>query len=241
MRILVIADVHSNLVALEAVLDSVGSVDAVWHLGDVVGYGPEPNAVISRLRSLGGVGVRGNHDVATLGGPEIREFNSDARRAIEWTQGVLEPAARAWLAELPERLTLGECSLVHGSLRDPIWEYLVGDRVAAANLDLLTTTCGLHGHTHFPTAYRRETDGQVSSISPSDGTMVKLGDRRVLANPGSVGQPRDRDPRASALVVDLGKRELTWHRVAYDIGATQDAMRRHGLPARLVERLQLGL
>jgi diadenosine tetraphosphatase ApaH/serine/threonine PP2A family protein phosphatase len=242
VRIAVLSDIHANLVALDAVLAAIGAVDAVWHLGDVVGYGPEPDAVVDRLRELGAVGVLGNHDAAALGGPEIEHFNTDARRAMEWTRTAIGPTTRRWLEALPERLTDGDFTLVHGSPRDPMWEYITTAPVARRNIEALDTPWGLHGHTHLPSVFRDE-DGFVETLGPSHGSILALDHRRLLANPGSVGQPRDGDPRASALVLGLepGRATLAWHRVAYDIAATQRAMRRLRLPDRLVERLTSGL
>ena len=134
MRILVVSDVHANIRALDAVLGAAGRVDATWHLGDVVGYGPDPDAVVARLRDIGAVGVRGNHDAAALGGDEIELFNTDARRAMEWTKSVIGPETRAWLGTLPQRRTEGDFTLVHGSPRDPTWEYITSAQVARANL-----------------------------------------------------------------------------------------------------------
>ncbi len=240
MRIAVLSDIHANLVALDAVLAALGPVDAIWHLGDVVGYGPEPDAVVARLSELGAIGVRGNHDAAAVGGTEIEYFNQDARRAMEWTRATIGPDTRAWLAALPERYVAGDFSLVHGSPRDPTWEYVTTAAVARRNLDALDTSYGLHGHTHLPSVFRDE-DGRVGSDSPSDRSSLALDGRRVLANPGSVGQPRDGDPRASALLLDLENGSLTWRRTAYDIAATQRAMRSRKLPERLIERLDHGL
>ena len=240
MRIAVLSDIHANLVALDAVLAAVGAVDAVWQLGDVVGYGPEPDAVVARLAELKAIGVRGNHDAAAVGGLEIDYFNHDARRAMEWTRTAIAGPTRDWLAALPERHTEGQFALVHGSPRDPTWEYITTAPVARLNLALLEVPYGLHGHTHLPSVFRDE-DGLVEMLSPSDRSAIELGARRILANPGSVGQPRDGDPRASALVLDLERRTLTWHRVEYDIAATQRAMRRLKLPDRLVDRLDHGL
>ena len=240
VRIAVVSDIHSNLVALDAVLAEIGAIDGLWHLGDVVGYGPEPDAVVARLRDLGAVGVRGNHDAAAVGGDEIEYFNADARRAMEWTRKTIGSDTRAWLGALPERRIDGDFELVHGSPRDPTWEYVTTAPVARLNLELLEAPFGLHGHTHLPSVFRDE-DGLVEMLSPSSGSSLTLDGRRILANPGSVGQPRDGDPRASALVLDLERQELTWYRVAYDIAAVQSAMRRRRLPDRLVERLSHGL
>ncbi len=240
MRIAILSDIHSNIVALDAVLAAVGSVDAVWHLGDVVGYGPEPDAVVARLREHGALGVRGNHDAAAVGGSEIDSFNADARRAMEWTRKTIDADTRTWLAALPERRTEGDFVLVHGSPRDPTWEYITTAPVARRNLELLQVPYCLHGHTHLPSVFRDE-DGLIEMLSPADGSNLILDGRQLLANPGSVGQPRDGDPRASATVLDLERLELTWHRVAYDIAAVQAAMGKRRLPDRLIDRLSHGL
>jgi diadenosine tetraphosphatase ApaH/serine/threonine PP2A family protein phosphatase len=240
MRIAVLSDIHANLPALEAVLAALGPVDAVWHLGDVVGYGPHPDEVVARLRELGAVGVRGNHDAAALGVLDVEWFNADARRAIEWTAGRIAPATRAWLAELPERREIEGLTLVHGSPRDPTWEYVTTAPGAHANLASFATAHLLCGHTHVPIVFR-DNDGRMETLGPTDGSSLTLDGRRVLANPGSVGQPRDGDPRASAAILDTAASTLTWHRVAYPIDEAQAAMRAVALPAWLVARLEHGL
>ena len=240
MRIAVLSDIHANLPALDAVLADAGSVDAVWHLGDVVGYGPEPDAVVERLREVGALGVRGNHDAAACGGPEIEWFNPDARRAMEWTRRAIGPATEGWLAALPERLVVHGCELVHGSPREPIWEYVISSVVARANLAVLAAPIGLHGHTHMPVAWL-EDGGRVEVVRPDRQSRLDLAGRRALVNPGSVGQPRDGDPDASYAILDPEAGVVSWHRVAYDIAAVQGAMRAAGLPASLAARLSAGL
>jgi diadenosine tetraphosphatase ApaH/serine/threonine PP2A family protein phosphatase len=243
MRIAVLSDIHANLVALDAVLAALGPVDAIWHLGDVVGYGPEPDAVVERLAHVGARGVRGNHDAAALGGPEIEWFNPDARAAVEWTRDRIGRPTRDWLAALPLTLAGDGHLRVHGSPRDPIWEYVTNASSARANLVSLAgagATVGLHGHTHVPIAFRDD-DGHVAVISPTEGSEIELDGRRVLLNPGSVGQPRDGDPASSWLELDTERGAATWHRTAYDVGLVQDAVRRAGLPGRLADRLAFGL
>jgi diadenosine tetraphosphatase ApaH/serine/threonine PP2A family protein phosphatase len=240
MRALVLSDIHANIVALDAVLADAPSVDEVWQLGDVVGYGPEPDAVVGRLRDLGAKGVRGNHDAAALGGDEIESFNVDARHAMEWTRTVISEATRQWLASLPERSVMGDWTLVHGSPRDPLWEYITSTPVARAAVADLETPHGLHGHTHVPIGFVEE-DGVLGVMSPGSGSTLEVGGRRTLLNPGSVGQPRDGIPAASWMVVDTVTGSVTWHRTAYDIGAVQETMETVGLPSRLVERLAYGL
>jgi predicted phosphodiesterase len=240
VRVAVLSDIHANLVALDAVLATLGSVDAVWHLGDVVGYGPDPDGVVARLTEIGAVGVRGNHDAAAAGGDEIDWFNPDARRAMEWTRTRIGDATRDWLGSLPERHTTDGFGLVHGSPREPLWEYIVSVPVARANLSLLTTPVGLFGHTHLPMVFVEE-DGVVEQIEPGHGSTFSLAGRRALVNPGSVGQPRDGIPTAGHMVIDTDAGRCTWYRTPYDIDAVQIAMRDAGLPDRLVQRLAYGL
>jgi predicted phosphodiesterase len=239
MRVAVISDVHSNLPALDAVLARVGSVDAVWHLGDIVGYGPEPDAVVDRLAGIGAIGVRGNHDLAAAGGNEIEWFNADARAAMEWTRRAISPSTLAWLSALPERCEEADFTLVHGSPLDPTWEYVTTTAAARENLAAISTAHGLNGHTHVPIAFSLDSDG-MGTIVPGAAPTTDLDGRRLLLNPGSVGQPRDGDPRASFLVLDLAARHAQWGRVAYDIDAVRDRMRAAGLPRQLRERLRHG-
>jgi diadenosine tetraphosphatase ApaH/serine/threonine PP2A family protein phosphatase len=240
MRILVVSDVHANLRALNAVIEAAGAVDATWHLGDVVGYGPDPDGVVARLQSIGAAGVRGNHDAAALGGREIELFNVDARHAMEWTRSIIAPDTKTWLAAQPSRQETGSYTLVHASPRDPTWEYITSAPLARANLAVLATRYGLFGHTHLPILYRDER-GLIETIAPSDGSAASLDERRALINPGSVGQPRDGNPRASFLVLDTDRNEARWGRVEYDIAGTQAAMRAAKLPERLIARLDYGL
>jgi diadenosine tetraphosphatase ApaH/serine/threonine PP2A family protein phosphatase len=239
VRIAVVSDIHANLVALDAVLAAVGKVDAIWHLGDVVGYGPDPDGVVARLAEAGAVGVRGNHDAAAVGGSEIDWFNPEARAAMEWTRDAISDETRDWLSALPIRHTETEFTLVHGSPRDPIWEYVTTPTVARAGLSAIGTTHGLHGHTHVPVAFT-EVDGRMRTLLPRAGNSVALGEGRMLLNPGSVGQPRDGDPRASHLVLDTEAGTATWGRTAYDIDAVRASMRAAGLPSRLADRLTVG-
>ena len=240
MRIAVLSDVHANLPALDAVLADAGPMDAVWHLGDVVGYGPDPNGVVDRLRQVGAIGVRGNHDTAAIGDLDIGDFNLDARAAMEWTRQEIGPATHDWLAALPLRREEQGLTLVHGSPRDPTWEYVLSTAIAQANLAAFETPWCLHGHTHVPIVFRAAGSG-MQALGPQSGAVLSLDERRALLNPGSVGQPRDGIPDSSYLVLDLDAREASWHRVAYDIGTVQSAMREARLPRPLIERLSLGL
>lgn len=240
MRIAVLSDIHSNLVALDAVLAHAAPVDAVWHLGDVVGYGPDPDGVVARLIEVGAIGVRGNHDAAAIGGPEIEWFNPEARAAAEWTRDTIDGTTRAWLSALPERHVADQLTLVHGSPRDPIREYVSTPDVALENLAVLETPYGLNGHTHVPVAFCLAPDDSMRIVEPGDGGTLGLDGQRALINPGSVGQPRDGDPDASYLILDPETATVTWHRVPYDVAVVQAAIRAAGLPVRLADRLAFG-
>ena len=241
MRVAVVSDLHANLVALDAVLADAGDVDAVWHLGDVVGYGPDPDGVVARLAEIGATGVAGNHDRAATGALDIYWFNEDARAAIVWTRHRIAPVTTEWLAALPGTRTEAGIFLVHGSPRDPTWEYILTAAIARAGFEQLPTPLGLYGHTHLPMAWTLQAS-RIGNVFPDDAPFLAVaGPDRVLANPGSVGQPRDGDPRAGWLELDTDAGEIRWHRVAYDVAAVQAEMRAAGLPIRLIERLRVGL
>lgn len=238
MRIAVLSDIHANLAALEAVRDDLPPVDEIWVLGDIVGYGPQPNEVIRVLQELGARSVMGNHDGAALGIVDAADFNPDARRAIEWTATVLDANGRAYLAALPEVRVSGELTAVHGSPRDPTWEYITSTAVAAANLAAFDTWLCLHGHTHIPVVFRAGAEGTTLE-QPAARATVTLDSRRALVNPGSVGQPRDGNPQSAyAILDDAGTAEF--RRIGYDVERTQALMRKVDLPQRLVERLSWG-
>jgi predicted phosphodiesterase len=243
MRIAVLSDIHANLAALEAVRADLTDVDQVWVLGDIVGYGPQPNEVIAILQELGARSVLGNHDGAAIGIVDPRYFNPDARAAIEWTAGAIDANSRSYLATLPEIRRDGELTAVHGSPRDPIWEYIASRSIAAANFDSFETRLCLFGHTHLPIGYLL-VDGNVEAVPGLQGDVVQVGKARALLNPGSVGQPRDGLPDAAYAILELSDGgdggSMTFHRVHYEIDRTQRLMQEAGLPARLVERLRYG-
>ena len=243
MRIAVLSDIHANLPALEAVASDLPQVDQVWVLGDIVGYGPQPNEVIATLQAMGARSVLGNHDGAAIGTVDAAQFNPDARRAIEWTAGVVDANTRSYIAALPEVRRDGDVTAVHGSPRDPIWEYITGPGIAAANFDHFETRLCLFGHTHVPVAFRT-VDGQVEATQGLPGDRIALGGTRVLLNPGSVGQPRDGLPDAAYALLETGDGAaddaVEFRRVRYDVDRTQRLMHDVGLPARLAERLSFG-
>ncbi len=243
MRILVISDIHANLVALETVLRDAGQFDRIWCLGDVVGYGPEPNACIETLREHDLICIAGNHDWAVLDKLDLEEFNPDARAAAEWTRQQLTLTSVDWLHALPERIpTQAEkFTLVHGSPRYPIWEYVMTPAVARINFDFFDTRICLMGHTHVPVLYRHRLDEYTATAETlPEGNAVAIDSDRLMINPGSVGQPRDGDARAAYALLDLDALTLTHYRVEYDIAATQKKMARANLPARLIQRLSHG-
>jgi diadenosine tetraphosphatase ApaH/serine/threonine PP2A family protein phosphatase len=239
MRLAVLSDIHANLAALNAVRGDLPEVDELWVLGDIVGYGPQPNEVIAALQEMGARSVMGNHDGAAIGQVDVSWFNPDAARAITWTAEVIDENARAYLATLPEVRREGELTAVHGSPRDPTWEYISDAGVAGANLASFDTRLCLHGHTHVPIVYRAD-DGNVQAVPALPGAPVSVEMGRLLVNPGSVGQPRDGNPAASYLVIDTGAQTAQFRRVTYDVAATQQLMRDVDLPPRLAERLSYG-
>lgn len=239
MRLAVLSDIHANLAALDAVRADLPAVDETWVLGDIVGYGPQPNEVIRALQEMGARSVMGNHDGAAIGTVDVSWFNPDAARAIDWTSEVVDHNTRAYLASLPEIRREGELTAVHGSPRDPTWEYITGSGVAAENLAAFDTRICLHGHTHVPVIFAAD-DGQVRIVPATPDLPITVAAGRSLVNPGSVGQPRDGNPAASYMVLDTEAESVQFRRVAYDVEATQRLMRQHGLPPRLVERLSYG-
>ncbi len=244
MRVLVLSDIHANLVALEAVLnDAHGAYDAIWCLGDTVGYGPEPDECVKRVRSLGAITVIGNHDWAALGRMDVEDFNPEARRAVMWTRDHLSDASIAWLTALPtEPIAIGNFTLTHASPRDPIWEYVLYPSTAAANLEYFTTSFCLVGHTHVPVLHvLAQGENKVRLVAPTFGTGMVLKDNwRAILNPGSVGQPRDNDRRAAYALLDTDSGVWETRRVDYMIEVTQNRMRQAGLPERLINRLAFG-
>ncbi len=241
MRALVLSDIHANIAALDAVLAAAPAVDEIWHLGDVVGYGPEPDAVVARLGELGALGVRGNHDAAAVGGDEIESFNVDARRAMEWTRAAISDGTRAWLERLPERLVRDDWTLVHGSPRDPIWEYVTSTPVArAAFADLRHDARPPRPHAHadrLPRGGRR-----ARHHEPGLGLRPRAGRAPGAAQPRQRGPAARRDPDGRVAGPRHRRRQrrhgtgppTTWPSV-------QAAMEAAGLPPRLVERLSYGL
>lgn len=243
MRVALISDVHANAVALDAVVADAfeHAVDAFWNAGDLVGYGPEPDAVVSTLRALGGRSVRGNHDAAAIGDLELDGFNPLAAGAIRWTAETMQPATAEYLASFPETLSIDPVTIVHGTFRDPLWHYLESYDDARAHFELQQSWLSVTGHTHRPVLIYQDPAGNLSSRLAPLGEPLPLDVAgRWCINPGSTGQPRDGDPRASYAILDLAQTTITFRRVAYDIAATQERMRELGLAEAHINRLALG-
>ena len=242
MRYAIIGDIHSNLTAFEAVLrdaDGRGGFDKIWCLGDVVGYGPDPNECIERLRQFEHICVAGNHDWAAIGKMDTADFNPVAARACQWTAQQLTAENIEYLQNLPLSICQEDFTLVHGSPREPIWEYILSVEGAQENFAYFETTYCLVGHSHAPLIFELIDTKAVYEIFP-EGAKLKLGKRRMILNPGGVGQPRDGDPRASYALYDTEARTVHHYRVEYDIQATQKKMEEQGLPTPLILRLSVG-
>jgi diadenosine tetraphosphatase ApaH/serine/threonine PP2A family protein phosphatase len=239
MRALIISDVHANATALDAVLKNAGEVDVVWCLGDLVGYGPDPNECITRLRELPNlVCLQGNHDAAALGQLSLEGFNYEARTSIEWLQKQLTPDSSAYLQTLNSREEVNGVTLAHASPRQPMLEYLLDTYSAAENFPYFETDFCFVGHTHVSVLFTLK-DNTVHLEVPIPNTKLLL-EKRCIANPGSVGQPRDRDPRAGFAIFDDEVSQWDYRRVEYDVNSVQHRMQDANLPERHIARLAAG-
>lgn len=242
MRVAVVSDIHSNLHALEAVLAAIDAEapDELWCLGDIVGYGARPNECCAAIAERADVCLAGNHDLAVRGTIDLGEFGGEAGVAARWTRDVLEPEAQELLDRLEPQGAAHGVALYHGSARDPIWEYVLSDEAAFVTIALANAPVVLVGHSHV--ALQIVLSGEeISGGGAPDGTELELDGVQALLNPGSVGQPRDNDPRAAYLLLDLDAQRASFRRVEYDVARTQQEMREAGLPELLAARLELGL
>jgi diadenosine tetraphosphatase ApaH/serine/threonine PP2A family protein phosphatase len=240
MRVAVISDIHANLPALEATAEAIAGegVDRIWCLGDLVGYGPCPNECCAWVQEHAAVCLSGNHDLGVIGTLPLDDFAGDAAIAARWGQSVLEPEARAYLSALPSSAVTEGVGLFHGSPRDPVWEYILSWEAARDAIHDSGTDVTIVGHSHVPLAIPLE--GTEGGHAPA-GTEIDLTGSRWLLNPGSVGQPRDGDPGAAWLLLDLDGRRASFRRTPYDVERTQAAIRAAGLPEALAERLAHGM
>ncbi len=244
MRCLIISDIHSNLAALETVLEDAPDFEQIWCLGDIVGYGPDPNECVEKLRDYPHICVAGNHDWAIIDLLAIEDFNSDAQQACRWTQEQITAENREYIENLPTCLLEEGFTLVHGSPRFPIWEYIFYPSVAKSNFAYFDTQFCLVGHTHAPVVFRYWMDQDGNELCepfslPLNGAVL-LGEDRLIINPGSVGQPRDGDARASYAILETEDITIEHYRVPYPVEITQKKMRDQGLPSRLISRLSYG-
>ena len=241
MRILVLSDIHANLAAFEAVLeDAAGKWDKIWYLGDLVGYGPNPNECVELLRQHEHIALSGNHDWAALDKLDIGDFNEEARTAVLWTRNRLTEESLAFLDSLPAKRVQDAFTLAHASPRHPVWEYILEYETAVENFAHFSTPYCLVGHTHIPVLIAEEKGDDLFVHTPTYAETIYLEDTRVIINPGSVGQPRDADPRAAYALLNI--EDLTWefYRVDYPIEKTQEQIRDLGLPEALAARLAYG-
>ena len=250
MRILLVSDIHSNLVAFETVLQSAGSFDTIWCMGDTIGYGPRPNECVALIREHASVTISGNHDLACLGRIDLNDFNADARKANIWNGRQLHNDHTIWMNDLLPQIAVDSCyALAHGSPREPVWEYLLSVEAAVANFALMSQRVCFIGHSHVQIGFRQMSDAEhVERFMPnlrhvsSGSAVVDLSDHcRFFINPGSVGQPRDQDPRAAYAILDTDAATVTFARAAYAIAQTQRQMAECGLPTALIRRLEYGM
>ncbi|MDP9260355.1 MAG: metallophosphatase family protein [Actinomycetota bacterium] len=241
MRVAVISDIHANYHAFEAVLAAIAAEgpDEIWCLGDVVGYGPEPNRCCELVADRATLCLAGNHDLAVIGSIPVDEFNGDAATAVRWTQGAIDDDAVSFLRTLESSASRDGAELFHGSPLDPVWDYVLSEQ--AAELSFLATSAPLVlvGHSHVPLALSWGGDRLAGGLAEA-GREVDLTASRWLLNPGSVGQPRGNDPRAAWLMVDFGANRASFRRAEYPIERTQEEILARGLPKALAARLALG-
>ncbi|MBI5823285.1 MAG: metallophosphoesterase family protein [Chloroflexi bacterium] len=242
MRILVMSDIHANYTALVAVLKEAGEVDETWCLGDLVGYGPDPNAAVEEVRDIKNLTcLLGNHDVAVIGRMPLETFNGEARRSLMHHEKVLSASNMDFMRSLPSKTKVrGEATMAHGSPRDPLWEYILNTLSARINFDHFDTPWCFVGHSHIQCLFALdEKTDRVSLEQVKPDITIPLHPKLIL-NPGSVGQPRDRDPRAAFAIYDTEARTWTPRRAEYNIAEVQERIRSAGLPEKHAARIAEG-
>ena len=241
-RIALISDIHGNLPALEATLRAIAEegVDATWCLGDLVGYGAQPNECVELAARSVDLCLIGNHDLVVIDRLEISDFSANAAAAAEWTKEVLSADSRAYLEKLEPADEEQALGLYHASPRNPVWEYVLSSLAADDCLDEMEPRVGAVGHSHVALAFWRKADAPTAGAQSEPDSQLEVSEDRWLLNPGSVGQPRDGDPRASWLLLELGSWQVTWRRTEYPIDPAADAIRAAGLPKQLADRLYYG-
>ncbi len=249
MQVAVLSDIHANLPAFEAVLEDISETGAeeLWCLGDVVGYGASPNECTDLVRERCAVSLVGNHDLAVLGELDTSTFSGAASAAVEWTKERIEERALSYLRELEPADASHAAALYHASPRDPVWEYVLWPDQAADCIEVQERRVSLIGHSHVALFFSvpdeppaRPGQREARGWQAGAGTRLEISEGRWLINPGSVGQPRDGDPRAAWLELDTDTWEATYHRVAYDIDRAAAAIEATELPPHLAKRLYVG-
>lgn len=244
MRVAVLSDIHSNRQGLEAVFAAVeeAAVDEVWCLGDMVGYGADPDACTELVRERCATCLVGNHDLAVLGALDIATFSEAAATAVEWTRGNVARETLEFLSSLYPAGSREGVGLFHASPRDPIWEYVLSTDQAEAGFEAQEQRVGLIGHSHIALFFTRSgaRRGYAQGAQATDAAEVEIAEGEWMLNPGSVGQPRDGDPRAAWLELDTEAWTARYHRVPYDIEGAAAAILEAGLPPALAERLEVG-
>lgn len=242
MKVAIVSDIHGNRHAFEAVLEAVAAGDAaeLWCLGDLVGYGGDPGACVELAREHAAVCLAGNHDLAAVGEVPLEDFSRGASLSVQWTREVLSPRNLSFLASLRPQGQEGPVGLYHGSPRDPVWEYVMSTLLAELCLDRQTQRVGLIGHSHVASSFMR-LDGELATGGPRrEGVELDIAHGEWLLNPGSVGQPRDGDPRAAWLLLDLTEWTASYRRTPYNVAGAAAAIRAARLPDSLAERLEYG-
>ena len=242
MQVAIISDIHGNRHAFEAVLADVErtGATAIWCLGDVVGYGADPNDCCRRARAHAAVCLAGNHDLAVTGDLDLGEFSTGAALAARWTQEVIEDDHRQWLRSLSSSGSADGVGLYHASPRDPVWEYVLSALLAELCLDVQEERVSLIGHSHVALAFERPEGEPATGAARREGDTADLSTGEWIVNPGSVGQPRDGDPRAAWLLLDTDAWSAQWRRTEYDIAGAAASIRAARLPDSLAERLEYG-
>jgi diadenosine tetraphosphatase ApaH/serine/threonine PP2A family protein phosphatase len=242
MRIALLSDVHGNLPAFEAVLADVdeSGADEIWCLGDLVGYGAQPDGCVQLARERCDLCLAGNHDLVVTGDIDIADFSSTAAAAARWTRETISEEALSFLRGLEPAEPRGEIGLYHASPRDPVWEYVLSHWQADECMDLMEPRVGAVGHSHVALWFHRTGDGTVEGAPARDGLEHDLSHGEWLLNPGGVGQPRDNDPRAAWLLLDTEGWKAHWRRVEYPIDEAARAIEEAGLPQALADRLYNG-
>lgn len=245
MRLAVISDIHANLHALEAVLSEIDNdpPDELWCLGDVVGYGAQPNECARIVAERADLCLAGNHDLAALDDLDISSFSPAAAEAARWTRDELEDEPREFLTSLKATDESRDVAVYHASPRDPVWEYVLWPEQAGECIAKQATRVALIGHSHVALCFRAADDGDVDATQGAQvagGTTLDVSDGRWLLNPGSVGQPRDGDPRAAWLRLDTVTWNASYERVGYAVNEAAESIINAGLPEHLGRRLVVG-